>query len=119
MLIGEGKRTLDAYRQAGYEGKDHAAYELRSYLGDVLEKYLAARGFDKPRLMSEMATLLDIPLDPSVKTMDVKTRMKLLSEFNKMLGRREGKSESKKFTAIQINVNPPKPTAVKTDVIDV
>jgi hypothetical protein len=108
MLIGEGRKTLQAYREAGYEGKDHAAYELRSYLGDVLEKYLAARGFDKATLMSEMSRLVALPISESVKEVDVKTKLKILSEFNKMIPKNEEKKDAKKITAIQINVGAPR-----------
>ena len=82
--LGAGKPTVEAYKLAGYTGKDHSAYELRSYLGKYLEAYLAAKGLDRSRLISAFSELLDIPiLKPDFITVDM--RLKLLKEASKFL----------------------------------
>lgn len=121
-LLSQGKSTLEAYRLAGYQGEDHAAYELKSKLSKDFEAYLTAKGLSRGDLMLAVKELIDLPvINPGYKTM--KDQMKLLTMWLKMLPVESNSKPS--ITAFVINNHNtvkdllPAPSAPNhTDVID-
>lgn len=61
-LIMEGRKTLDAYKMAGYEGDDHAAYTMRTRLNKALGQLAEARGMTRADLMHQVANMMELPL---------------------------------------------------------
>lgn len=106
QLICDGKSTVDAYKQAGYKGDDHAAYEMRSYLGKELERVLAARGLDRANLMSALKELIDLPINDVQKSMgvSVKQRLAILKEWAKILPN-DTRDDRPKITPFILNLN--------------
>ena len=58
----QGLSSVDAYKAAGYKGKDHAAYVLRCEMRPYLEQYCEANGLDKAGLMVDLAKLGSLPV---------------------------------------------------------
>lgn len=83
-LLSQGKSTLEAYKLAGYQGEDHAAYELKSKLSKDFEAYLTAKGMSRGDLMLAVKELIDTPLHP-LAGKGIKDQIKLLTLWLKML----------------------------------
>jgi len=118
-LLSQGKTTLEAYRLAGYQGEDHAAYELKSKLSKDFEAYLTAKGLSRGDLMLAVKELIDLPiLNPGYKSL--KDHMKLLTMWLKMLPA-EGNSKPN-ITAFVINnhnaVKPSSSAREASNVVD-
>jgi len=60
-LLCSGKKTVEAYRLAGYEGEDSAAYHLRSILRTQLMAMLKARGLSHEGIILELKHLAEAP----------------------------------------------------------
>lgn len=121
--LSQGKSTLEAYKLAGYQGEDHAAYELKSKLYKEFESYLLAKGLSKADMMLAVKDLIDLPIiNRNYKSL--KDHMKLIGMWMKMLP--EQGSSKPNITAFVINNHnavKPSPTANEADslskVIDV
>lgn len=99
-FLSQGKNTLEAYKLAGYQGDDHAAYELKSKLSKDFEAYLTAKGLSRADLMLAVKKLIDLPIvNDEHKTM--KDQMKLLTMWLKMLPTESNNKPS--ITAFVIN----------------
>lgn len=122
-LLSQGKSTLEAYKLSGYQGDDHAAYELKSKLSRDFEAYLLNKGLSKGDLMLAVKGLIDAPLHP-LAAKGVKDQIKLLTLWLKMLPQES--SSKPNITAFVINNHNDskvRPTAMEavsqSDVIDV
>lgn len=121
-LVLEGKKTPEAYRQAGYEGDDHAAYTLKTRLNKALAALAEARGMTRADLMVQIQNMMEMPLIRVTSfgqavpvdgiTVDQWIKMAHLKE--KILPDRK---ERPNITAIQINLGEDKPKG--PDPIDV
>lgn len=104
-LLLEGKKTVEAYRLAGYEGENTSAYQLKSRLNSEIAEMAEARGMSEADFLIEMGNLNELPVvdkdgdDVVSVTMDEKLR--LLSLHQKVIALK--KNPTKKITAIQIN----------------
>lgn len=110
-LLSQGKSTLEAYKLAGYQGEDHAAYELKSKLSKDFESYLTAKGLSRADLMLAVKGLIDLPV-ANYEHKTLKDQMKLLTMWLKMLPQESNNKPS--ITAFVINNHnavKPSPTA--------
>lgn len=80
-----GKTTLEAYRLAGYKGNVHAAYQLRSQLKEQLKVALEAEGLDRNGLKIRIKQMLEMGLDPEVKTLSPKMYLETLRFADKLM----------------------------------
>ena len=62
MLLLDGKSTTEAYKAAGYDGSDHAAYVMRSRLNKQLAALADSRGLDMAGLKQELLKVKNLPL---------------------------------------------------------
>lgn len=83
--LAAGRPTLEAYRLAGYQGDDHAAYQLRSDLKQQLGQLLEEGGFSREQLGAEINKLNAIPLDPAIKNVNFKQKLDVLRLMEKAL----------------------------------
>lgn len=65
-LLCSGKKTVEAYRLAGYEGGEPAAYHLRSVLRTQLMAMLKARGLSHEGIILELKHLAEAPSQEEV-----------------------------------------------------
>lgn len=120
QLLSEGVKTLEAYKQAGYKGNDHAAYQLRSDLKEELIKVLEGQGIDRAGLMQSLAELISLPINDVQKSMgvSVKQRLSMLQLLFKMTEATKPTHEDRpKITAFIVNAQPAK--VQPSQVIDV
>jgi hypothetical protein len=105
QLLSEGKKTLEAYKQAGYKGNDHAAYQLRSDLKEELVKVLEGQGVDRAGLMQGLKTLIDLPTKEEQEgTIPVKFKLHALNLLFKMVeASKPVSNERPKITAFIVN----------------
>lgn len=104
QLLAEGKTTLEAYYEAGFKGKAHAAYQLRSYLKEEMLAILEGQGFSKEGLVSELNKLNSLTLAQS--TINVKEKLDILKTLAKLLPQ-DRTEEKPRITAIVINTSRP------------
>lgn len=120
QLICDGLPVPDAYRKAGYDGKNnHAAYALKALLSKHLREALEARGFSMEGIATEILQLTKIPLIPrEAVTLDEK--IKILRLFASVMPRQERAATSPHVTAFIINRGDKGNTVVtgERDVID-
>ncbi len=110
-----GMPTLEAYYKAGYQGKPHSAYQLRSYLKDELFKVLEAEGFSREGLMIEVNKLNALPLDASIKSVSVKDKLDILKLQVKLIPNQQTNARPQ-ITAFVINTAP---STKDVNVVDV
>lgn len=110
-LLSQGKSTLEAYKLAGYQGEDHAAYELKSKLSKDFEAYLTAKGLSRGDLMLAVKGLIDLPV-ANRNYKSLKDHMKLLGMWMKMLPQEStNKPNITAFVINNHNAVKPSPTA--------
>lgn len=104
-LLLEGKKVVEAYKGAGYEGEPTAAYMLKSRLDRELVQLAEARGCSKGDLMNEIAGLNHLPVvgkdGEPVTGISMTHKLKVLALQQKVL--EMNKAQAPKVTAIQIN----------------
>lgn len=83
-LLSQGVNTVLAHKQAGYQGDDHAAYELKCKLSKDFESYLTAKGMSRGDLMLAVKRLIDSPVE-EYEGKSIKDQIKLLTLWLKML----------------------------------
>lgn len=117
-LLAEGKKTLEAYKLAGYKGNDHAAYQLRSDLKEELIKTLQGQGIDRAGLMLDVRKLIALPSNAEVSgIIDAKIKLSALNLLFKMVESQTPSKEDKpRITAFIVNNGPSKQPS---EVIDV
>jgi hypothetical protein len=113
-LLAEGKKTIEAYYEAGYKGEIHAAYQLRSRLKEEMLTILEGQGFSKEGLVQELKKLAELPLMQA--TINVKEKLDILKTLTKLLPQ-DRKDEKPRITAIVINTG--RKEEVKIEPIDV
>lgn len=102
-LMSQGVSVPEAYRKAGYKGKDnHAAYSLKALLSQHLRQRLEAMGFSLEGVATEILQLARIPMVTRDQvTLDEK--IKILKLFASVLPRQEHKTTAPHVTAFIIN----------------
>lgn len=113
-LVLEGKKTPEAYKLAGYEGDDHAAYTLKTRLNKALSALAEARGMTRADLMVQVQNMMELPLirvdsggrAQPVDGITVDQWIKMAHLKEKILPDRK---ERPNITAIQINLGEDKP----------
>jgi hypothetical protein len=104
-LLTSGKSTLEAYKEAGYKGNDHAAYQLRSDLKEELIKVLEGQGIDRAGLMLSLKQLIDQPTLEEVNgKVLLKHKLAALNLLFKMVeSQTPDKTDRPKITAFIVN----------------
>ena len=122
-LLVEGKKVVEAYRAAGYEGEAPAAYMLKSRLEKSLEDLAKARGCSKASLMTEIAQLNDLPVVDKagnpVTGISMAHKLKLLELQKKTLDAE--KPALPKVTAFNVTAyvdGHPSPREIEAEVIE-
>lgn len=100
-LLVAGYDTLKAYGMAGFKGKEHAAYQLKSDLRHHLTQLLEAHGVSRNDIKTEVLKLLKLPMHTESVGFDQK--LKLL-KFMDTLTKAEP-NEGKNYTPFDINVS--------------
>jgi hypothetical protein len=101
-LLVAGYDTLKAYEMAGFKGKDHAAYQLKSDLRHHLTQLLEAHGVSRNDIKMEVLKLLKLPLSSSAAVVTFDEKLKLLKFMDKLT---ESEPQTKTFTPFDINVS--------------
>lgn len=84
--LSNGLAVVEAYRQAGYKGSYHAAYELKSQLKGELVKILESKGFSREGLAAEVLKLNQIPLaDVYKQGINLNQKLAILKLLNSAL----------------------------------
>jgi len=119
QLLTQGNSTLTAYREAGYKGSDHSAYQLRSDLKEELIKVLEGQGIDRAGLMLTLKNLIDRPTIEEVNgTILLKHKLTALNLLAKMVeAQTPVNSPRPQITAFIVNNRPS--SAQPSEVIDV
>lgn len=118
QLLSEGKGTIQAYKEAGYKGDNHAAYQLRSDLKEELIKVLEGQGVDRAGLMQSLQNLIALPCtEEIIGRVSAKTKLSALNLLFKMVeASKPAAGNTPKITAFIVNNNPSKDQ--HTQVID-
>lgn len=117
-LLASGVDTLDAYKQAGYRGSPHAAYELKSSLKGPLAALLEAKGFSHEGVASEILNLVKLPLHESQTKVNIQQKIQILKLMLQALPKQE--KEQKQLTNFIISQNSDGGLKIaSSDVIDV
>lgn len=105
QLLTEGKSTLQAYKEAGYKGNDHAAYQLRSDLKEELIKVLEGQGVDRAGLMLSLRNLISLPsIEEQIGRVQAKTKLQALGLLFKMVeAAKPSAGEQPRITAFIVN----------------
>jgi hypothetical protein len=98
---------LEAYRLAGYQGDDHAAYQLRSDLKMQLAQLLEEGGFSREQLGAEINRLNALPLDPSIKNVNFKQKLDLLRLMEKATAKTIPNGSKPAITPFIVAINKP------------
>jgi hypothetical protein len=111
-LILAGHSTLDAYSLAGYKGQKNAAYVLRSQLKDRIEERLLNDGVSREGAKLQLQELLNLPLDPNIKTrgVSIKEKIMILKFLDKVTEKEEGRKPS--ITPFNLTIQDPKSVTI-------
>lgn len=117
-LLADGKPVAVAYKEAGYKGSYHAAYELKSQLKSELVKVLEAKGFSREGLAGEILKLNQLPLaDVYKQGINLNQKLSILKLLNSALPK---PSESKvgSVTVLNFDRTPEGKTVIKSEAIE-
>lgn len=113
----DGYSVVDAYKKAGYNGTNHAAYELKSYLSQELGPMLEAKGFTLEGLASDIEKLNRIPLHESAMNgVTLNQKINILRLKASCIPKQAAPGTNTSFTTINFNALAPK---AKEPTIDV
>lgn len=103
--LASGLSVVDAYKQAGYKGSYHAAYELKSQLKGELVKVLEAKGFSREGLASEILKLNQMPLADIYKGgINLNQKLSILKLLNSALPK-ESETKVNQVTVLNFGRN--------------
>ena len=104
-LLSQGKDILLAYREAGYKGSSHAAYELKSSLKLDYAQLLNSKGFDIESLSQQILSLSQLPLSEIYKQgVNLDQKLKILQLHAKVLKDfRPERDDKKQITAFIVS----------------
>lgn len=105
-----GNSVIEAYKKAGYEGNDHAAYQLKSRLNQQFSQFMQETSMHEADWLKRVNELLEKPVvryDQFGKVYDVPGLT--MDQYIKLLAIEQKRLEAKKnvskpqITAFQIN----------------
>jgi hypothetical protein len=116
--LADGKAVIEAYRQAGYKGSYHAAYELKSQLKGELVKVLEAKGFSREGLAGEILKLNQLPLaDVYKQGINLNQKLSILKLLNSALPK-QAESKVGQVTVLNFGRTPEGKTVIKSEAIE-
>ena len=115
-LLSQGKDILVAYREAGYKGSSHAAYELKSSLRQDYAELLNAKGFGLESVSQQILELSKLPLRDIYKQgVNLQEKLKILTLHAKVLKDFQPEKDTKKaITAFIVTKSADNQTSVIT-----
>lgn len=116
--LANGSAVVEAYKQAGYKGSYHAAYELKSQLKGELVKVLEAKGFSREGLASEILKLNQLPLaDVYKQGINLNQKLSILKLLNSALPK-EDTSKIGQVTVLNFGKTQDGKTVIKSEAIE-
>ena len=104
-LLMAGKKTVEAYKLAGYDGEEGAAYHLRFILREQLFEMLKARGMSREGIMMQLRKGLEDPSWEEANGVPLKFDQKLnLMKFLAKLTPEKDMFEKPKVTPFTLNL---------------
>ena len=121
MLLLEGKKVVEAYQEAGYDGKEKAsAYQLKSRLNKQLEQLAIAKNMSKGDLLTQVSNLYELPVvdkqGQAITGITIQTKLRLLSLHNRILDNMT--TSRPNITAITINRAQDTDVSIKDDGVN-
>lgn len=110
--LAAGRPTIEAYKLAGYQGDNHAAYQLRSDLKQHLQVLLEQGGFSREQLGLEIKRLNELPLDPTIQNVNFKQKLDVLRLMEKAIPKEIGNGSKPVITPFIIAINKPETVTV-------